>query len=113
MGIPLQTTDWVLHLQSGRWINLLVYNASLRRPKDAEVDGTNLRVQWELGKWLCGRLMRLSRVCREVVYRQPPQRPADLEIAGDTAMAVEWQVEAVLGHEWNDYTGRLVFLLDW
>ena len=68
MGIPLRTADWVLLVQSGRWINRLVYNASNQRPREYEIVASNLRVQWELGKWLEGRLIRLSRAFREVAY---------------------------------------------
>ena len=66
-----------------------------------------------MGKWLCGRLANVNRPCHEVAFRQPPQRPAISEVAGGTEEAKEWQVEAVLAHEWNDYNGRLVFLLEW
>ena len=44
MGIPLSTADWALHVQSGRWVNRLVYNADHQRDRDAEIVAGNLRV---------------------------------------------------------------------
>ena len=44
MGIPLSTADWALHVQSGRWVNRLVYNADRQLSRDAEIVATSLRV---------------------------------------------------------------------
>ena len=44
MGIPLSTADCALHVQSGRWVNRLVYNADRQLSRDAEIVATSLRV---------------------------------------------------------------------
>ena len=113
LGIPLETEDWALHLQSGRWVNRLVYNASQRLPTNHHIDVARTRTQEELGRWLSLRLIERNRLCREVVFRPPPKRPAVSEVARAVEEAQDWQVERIRDHEWNDYTGRLVFLLEW
>ena len=90
-----------------------MYNASRLKPVNTKLNARGYHAQVEMGEWLRERLEMRNREFREVAYGPPPRRDAINEVAGGTELAEEHQVERVLGHEFNDYTGRLVFHLEW